>query len=447
MHSENSILQTSESNLAECSQNAENVSSQRMLACHRALLAEDGQAVAHKSSSITCFPDEKAFATLAYGAKQSSFWYGFVVKCSSLRDVTLTLESFFSGKAMPTIDALTLTNFGSAIFEKSDIPASVAKRVAESLVLANLKGHDSHGVIRIIEYVDWVKRGWVNPTGCLEVVREQPCILILDGNFGFGQVIGREALKLGIDKAKREGACILSLRRSGHLGRIGEFMEMAAEAGLVCFGLTNTHGGGVLVAPHGGCERRLSANPIAGGAPRTDGAAMIMDISTSTVAEGKIKVARNKGESLPAGLFVNGQGNPSTSPEEYYATPPGALLPMSAHKGFALSLFCEVFAGALTGAGCSKSGVDRVANGFMAFLLDPAVFSGTEFFNSEISALGQFVKSSRLMTGFDEIQLPGEPEANAQAKREPSGIPIDQTTWEKICTIAMQRQVPIPEVR
>lgn len=347
---------------------------------------------------------------------------------------------------MPTIDASTLTQFASTIFENYEIPAAVARQVAESLVLANLKGHDSHGVIRIIEYVDWVQKGWVDPQGDLEVVREQPCILILNGNFGFGQVVGRKAISLGIEKAKRDGACILSLRQSGHLGRVGEFMELAAEAGLVCFGMTNTHGGGVLVAPHGGCERRLSANPLVGGAPRSEEANLVMDMSTCTVAEGKIKVARNKGESLPPGLFVNAKGEPSTSPEEYYATPPGALLPMSGHKGFALSMFCEVFAGALTGAGCSKSGVTRVANGFMAFLLDPAAFCGTEFYTNEIDALGKFIKSSRLMTGFDEILLPGEPEARTQSRRQASGLPIDHTTWEKICDIARKKQVPIPTV-
>ncbi|WP_010585351.1 Ldh family oxidoreductase [Schlesneria paludicola] len=345
---------------------------------------------------------------------------------------------------MPVIDPSVLVDFATAIFEQSEIPVSVARQVAQSLVLANLKGHDSHGVIRIIEYVDWVKRGWINPIGELEVVREQPCILILDGHFGFGQVIGRQALTRGIEKAKGEGACILSLRASGHLGRVGEFMEMAAEAGLVAFAMTNTHGGGVLVAPHGGCERRLSANPMAGGAPLSDGAAIVMDISTSTVAEGKIKVARNKGEQLAPGLFVNGRGEPSTSPEEYYATPPGALLPMSGHKGFALSLFCEVFAGAMTGAGCSKPDVSRVANGFMVFLLDPAAFCGTDFYNNEIEALGRFVKSSRLVSGVDEILLPGEPEMREQARRDASGLNIDSTTWSKICAVATARNVVIP---
>jgi hydroxycarboxylate dehydrogenase B len=166
---------------------------------------------------------------------------------------------------MPRLDPKVLADFASRIFEANDLPPDVAHQVADSLVLANLSGHDSHGVIRIIEYVDWTKRGWVNPHGTLSVVREQPCILILDGDFGFGQVIGRRAMELGIAKAKAEGACVLSLKRSGHLGRIGEFMEQAVEAGIVCFAFTNTHGAGVLVAPHGGCQRRLSANPLGGG--------------------------------------------------------------------------------------------------------------------------------------------------------------------------------------
>lgn len=347
---------------------------------------------------------------------------------------------------MPNINAKTLADFAAAIFERSAVPAPVARQVADSLVQANLKGHDSHGVIRIIEYVDWVAKGWVNPHGHLTVLREQPCILVLDGDFGFGQVIGREAMALGIAKAKKEGACILSLKRSGHLGRVGEFMELAAEAGLVCFAFTNTHGGGVLVAPYGGCERRLSANPLGGGAPMPDGPSLVMDMSTCTIAEGKIKVALSKGEALPPRVIVNGHGEPTTSPEEYYAQPPGALLPMAGHKGFALSLFCEVMAGALTGAGCSKADVERVANGFMAFLLDPRAFSGPEFFRSELSDLARWVKSSRLTQGFEEILLPGEPEARTQDERESSGVVIDKTTWRKICEIAGTRQVPIPDL-
>lgn len=348
---------------------------------------------------------------------------------------------------MLLIDSSDLKRFSREIFVASGVPKETAGVVANSLVEANLRGHDSHGVIRITEYANWMQRGWVNPVGQLKIIREQPCILILDGQFGFGQLIGRQAMELAIPRARRDGICVISLRRSGHLGRVGEFMEMAASAGLTGFGFTNTHGGGVLVAPHGGCERRLSANPIVGGAPMADGSDLIMDISTSTTAEGKIKVARNKGMAMDPGLFVNGLGQPSTDPEEYYQDPPGALLPMAGHKGFALSMFCEVFAGAMTGAGCSRPGDNPVANGWMAFLLNPEIFSGTEFFAEEMSGLAAFVRSSRPMEGFDHVRLPGEPENEAIQKRSRNGIPIDETTWSGICRVASEHNVDVPAVR
>jgi uncharacterized oxidoreductase len=298
-------------------------------------------------------------------------------------------------------------------------------------------------VIRIIEYVDWTQRGWVNPLGRLTVVHEQPCILQLDGDYQFGQVVGRQAMELGIEKAKHDGACILSLKRAGHLGRIGELMEQAAAAGVVSFAFTNTHGAGVLVAPFGGCERRLSANPIVAGAPVPAGPNLVVDMSTSTIAEGKIKVALNKGQLLPPGMMVNGRGEPSVRPEEYYADPPGALLPMGGHKGFALSLCCEIMAGAMTGAGCSKQGVERIANGFMAFILNPPTFAGDEFVSRELGDLVRWVKSSRVQSGCDRIQLPGEPEHDARNANGDS-LNIDEATWSKICRIAQDFEVAIP---
>jgi uncharacterized oxidoreductase len=338
-----------------------------------------------------------------------------------------------------------LIDFTQRIFESHRVPVAVAEQVARSLVLANLSGHDSHGVIRILEYVEWIDRGLVNPLAKLTVLSERPCILILDGDFGFGQVIGREALGMAIAKTKVDGACILSLRRSGHLGRIGEFMEMAADAGLVAFSFTNTHGGGVLVAPHGGCERRLSANPLGGAAPMPAGPAIVMDISTSTIAEGKLKVARSRGETVPPGSFVNHDGELSQDPEDYYAQPPGALLPMAGHKGFALSILCEVMAGAMTGAGCSRPGIERIANGFMLFLLDPAAFAGSESVADSLGNLSDWIRSSRKQSGFDTIQLPGTPESTARSVRRVQGIDIDRNTWLKICHVASACRVEIPE--
>ena len=246
---------------------------------------------------------------------------------------------------MPILTAAMLNDVCRGIFEASGVPARVAAVVARSLVLGNLKGHDSHGVIRVIDYVDWLARGWIDPNGELEVVRDDGPILVTDGHYGFGQHVGRQATERAIERTRTLGICVLTLRRSGHLGRLGEFAEMAAEGGLVHFSFTNTHGGGVLVAPHGGCERRLSANPLAAAAPVPGAEAIVMDMATSTVAEGKLKVLRARGEPVAPGLFVTASGETLTDPADFYADPPGALLPMAGHKGFALSVFAEVFAG------------------------------------------------------------------------------------------------------
>lgn len=346
---------------------------------------------------------------------------------------------------MPTIQSEALAAFVQDIFIAYGVPESKAETVAISLTLGNLKGHDSHGVIRVIEYVDWIAKGWIAPSAELEIVRETESLLLVDGHFGFGQVIGREATALAIEKTKAGGVCVLSIRQSAHLGRIGEWAEMAAEEGLVCFSFTNTHGGGVLVAPYGGRERRLSANPLGAGVPLSNGEPLIMDFATSTIAEGKMKVARAKGEAVPPGCFVNAQGEMATDPEEYYADPPGALLPFGGHKGYSLSLFADILAGALSGAGCSK-GEARVANAMLAVFLDPKAFAGEAFFQQETEALVRRVKDCPTMSGVDEILVPGEPEAKTYAERIQSGVTIEDSTWARLTNLAHERSVLIPEV-
>lgn len=337
---------------------------------------------------------------------------------------------------MPILTAEDLDDVCRRIFEAHGVPGPVATVVARSLVLGNLKGHDSHGVIRVIDYVDWLAKGWIDPAGELEMISDAGPILITDGHHGFGQYVGRQATGRAIERARELGICVLTLRRSGHLGRLGEFAEMAAEAGLVHFSFTNTHGGGVLVAPHGGCERRLSANPLAAAAPVAGGEAIIMDLATSTVAEGKLKVWRARGESVAPGLFVTASGETSTDPSDFYADPPGALLPMAGHKGFALSVFAEVFAGALAGGSCSRPDERRVANGWFALFVDPDRFCGRDFYEAEIARFRDWVKSSRRMEGVDAILMPGEPEARTEAARSRDGIPLDEDTWSRIESIA-----------
>ncbi len=305
-------------------------------------------------------------------------------------------------------------------------------RIAHHLVEANLVGHDSHGVIRVPSYIDWLRAGKVLANQTLKVVFENDALAVIDGQFGFGQVMGEESMKLGIDKAGRQGVAVVALRNSGHLGRIGDWAEMAAKAGKVSLHFVNTSGGGILVAPFGGTQRRLSANPVAAGVPKKSGPPIILDISTCKIAEGKIKVAYNKGVKVPDSCILDAEGQPTNDPKAFYASPPGAILPMGGHKGYGLSVIAEVLAGALTGGACSHFGVDRVANNMLSIILDPAIFQPADGFGAEIDSFVTHVKSSRTVTPDGEILMPGEPEARTRTRNLREGIEIDETTWGQI---------------
>ncbi|MDP6953969.1 MAG: Ldh family oxidoreductase, partial [Alphaproteobacteria bacterium] len=242
----------------------------------------------------------------------------------------------------------------AAIFRHAGSSDDEADTIARHLVEANLVGHDSHGVIRVPAYVQWVQDGKLVPNQKISVVFENDSMAVLDGNFGFGQSIGEQAVDYGIEKCRKSGLSLVGLRNAGHVGRVGDWAIRAAAQGLVSLHFVNTSGGGILVAPFGGIERRLSANPIAAGIPVAGGEPIIADLSTCVIAEGKIRVARNKGVPVPDNAILDGEGNPTTDPEAFYADPPGAILTIGAHKGYVLSVLCEVMAGAITGSGCSN---------------------------------------------------------------------------------------------
>jgi len=346
---------------------------------------------------------------------------------------------------MPTTTAEQLERCVTNIFVAKSCPVDVAQTVARSLVLGNLRGHDSHGVIRVIQYVEWMDLGWIRPTAELEVVRDAGSILMIDGHYQFGQVIGRQATELAIEKTKALGVCVLTIRRAAHLGRVGEFMEQAAEAGVLAWTMANTHGGGVLQAAHGGYEPKLSANPLAAAAPMPDGRALTMDFATSITAEGKVKLALARGEQLPDGYLVDGYGKPTNDPATYYAEPKGAILPVAGHKGYMLALFADIFAGAVGGGACSHLNIDQIANGWFAVFLDPDAFSGQDFYDDQVSQLTDWLKASKPRQGFDEVLLPGEPEQRTEQTRSCEGITIEDDTWAKLSQIAKSLDVDGPQ--
>jgi uncharacterized oxidoreductase len=333
----------------------------------------------------------------------------------------------------------------SDIFAAAGCNHVEAERIAHYLVEANLVGHDSHGVIRVSHYINWLRAGKVLANQVPKIVFENDAIAVVDGQFGFGQVMGEHAVKLGVDKASRQGVAVVALRNSGHLGRIGDWAELAAKAGKVSLHFVNTNGGGILVAPFGGTERRLSANPIAAGVPIPSGPPIVVDISTCMIAEGKIKVAFNKGVTVPDGCILDSEGQPTNDPNAFYATPPGAILPFGGHKGFGLSIIAEVLAGALSGGACSRSGVDRVNNNMLSIVFDPACLPPASGFSDEVLDLIAHVKSSRTVTPDGEILIPGEPEARTREKRLRDGIEIDETTWGQIVATGQSLGVDIAD--
>lgn len=344
------------------------------------------------------------------------------------------------------IAAEALRAFTAAVFRAAGSEALEADLVADHLVDANLVGHDSHGVIRIAKYLDWHAHDQVVANQHIDVVRDSPCHLLIDGQFGYGQVIGREAIELATGKAWQSGVCALGIRNSGHLGRIGAWAEQAAEAGLASIHFVNTSGFGILVAPFGGTDRRLSANPIAAGAP-TDDAPLILDISTSAIAEGKIQVARNQGKPLPEGCTIDADGQPNRDPSRFYGPPEGALLPVGGHKGYGLSVFCEILAGALTGGLTTNRAnptAGRLVNNMTSILFDPAAFCGADEFKAEVMRMAQWVKASPPATPNGEVLLPGEIERRTRAERQRDGVPIDAVTRRQIRESAKPLGLDLP---
>jgi hydroxycarboxylate dehydrogenase B len=339
-----------------------------------------------------------------------------------------------------------LKSLVQTIFAKAGCQTSEAERIAHRLVEANLVGHDSHGVIRVSYYIDYLRNDLVRANRTMNVVFETDVLAVVDGDLGFGQVIGEQAMQLGISKADRHGVAVVALRNCGHLGRIGDWPELIARSGKASLHFVNTSGFGLLVAPFGGIDRRLSANPIAAGIPVADGPPIILDISTCAIAEGKIKVAFNKGTRVPQNCILDADGKPTDDPEVFYADSPGSILPFGGHKGYGLGIVAELLAGAFTGSGCSKPDAPRLLNGMLTIILDPERIPTDVEFADEVQRFIQFVKSSRTASANDEILMPGEPEQRTCKRRIADGIPLDENTWNQILETCRSLDITEDEV-
>jgi uncharacterized oxidoreductase len=344
---------------------------------------------------------------------------------------------------LPRLNAamrLVVRGFGSSEAE--------VEAVANNLIEANLTGHDSHGVGMLPRYAEAFLQGGLKPNAHVSTVMDGGAMLRLDGNAGFGQVIGHEAMALGIERARSMGSCIVALGNSHHLGRIGAWAEQCAAAGLVSLHFVNVISRAI-VAPHGGSDARFGTNPFCAGVPLPGRPPVILDFATSMIAQGKTRVAHNKGEPVAPGCLIDDHGRATTDPRYTVVPPFGALLTFGTHKGYGLALMCELLGGALA-AGMTQRTDDatqrRVLNGMFSVLLDPTKLAEPKQFESEALAFIDWVKASPPREGFDPVSIAGEPERAARARRTAEGVPIDATTWQEILAAGTQLGVGAAQI-
>ena len=294
------------------------------------------------------------------------------------------------------------------------------------------------------------RRAAVLPDQKVEIKTETPVLAVVDGLYGFGQTVAPQAVQIGIDKCKAMGLSMVALRNAGHIGRVGDWAEMAAAAGLVSIHFVNASGS-VLVAPFGGSQRRLSTAPFCAGIPRPGQSPIVLDFATSLVAEGKVLVASQGGKKLPDNALIALDGKMSTDPRllygEFTPTGPrnhtagsGAIRAFGDHKGSGLALMCELLGGSLTGMSATGEG-QRFGNGMLSIYIDPAVIDPESLFPADVARYLAYFKSAKPATAGGEVLTPGEPEERTRRQRLAEGVPLPDDTWASIVNAARQAGV------
>ena len=336
------------------------------------------------------------------------------------------------------VQAAALRSQMAGIVAAAGSSAQEARTVADNLVLANLSGHDSHGVGMIPRYVDAVLEGGLKPNAGIKINLDAGSLIALDGQRGYGQVLGEQAMALGMARARELGSCIIALADAHHLGRIGHFAEIATAGGLVTMHFVNVLSRPI-VAPWGGADGRFGTNPCCIGIPLKGREPFMLDFATSRVAQGKMRVAHNEGRRVEPGYLIDGHGQPTTDPAVVVVPQPGgllgALMPFGEHKGYGMAVACELLGGALTGSGTLHRQRDKgrsVVNGMLTILIDPGKLGTQARFEEQALAFVDWLMQSPAAPGFDRVRTAGEPERQARAERERTGIAIDDQTWAEI---------------
>jgi uncharacterized oxidoreductase len=290
-------------------------------------------------------------------------------------------------------------------------------------------------------YIACVKTGELAINQHAAIVVDNGPLIVVDGHAGYGQVIGKEAMAIGIERTRQYGVCVMAIRQSFHLCRIGLWGEQCAQAGMISMHHVNLVGHPGTTAPFRGTDARFTTNPYCCVIPGTGNNPMtVLDMATTVMPHGKVRVAKNKGERLPEGVLLDGRGRPTTDPNDLFGEPGGSLLPFGEHKGYALALINELLAGVLSGGGtCRPETIrpnDSLLNNALSVIIDPRKLIDSEFFESEIDATIAHVKASPPMNPDEPVLVPGDPERAMRAERMTEGIPIDDETWREILAAA-----------
>ncbi len=345
---------------------------------------------------------------------------------------------------MPILQHESLEALATDVFLAIGVPRDGAAWMAELLVRANLRGHDSHGVIRIPQYIASWRKGEANPTAKPQVLEEGPATALVDGGLGFGQIVARRGMEVAMDKAAVVGVSTVGVFNSNHIGRLADYTEMALARDMLAILAVNAGGAGQRMAPWGGRAPRLSTNPIAFACPAGNSPPISFDIATTVAAEGKVRVKRNRKEQMPLGWVLNGEGRPTTDPNALYGNPPGTILPTGGHKGYCLALMIEILAGIMARGGYSKEHSGPLRNGVLMIVVDIARFVPPASFRAEVDDLVRYLKTCPTVPGTDKILTPGEPEAIMEAERRRSGIFVEDKTWHQIQEIGQELGVKVP---
>ena len=321
-----------------------------------------------------------------------------------------------------------VSELGVNLFTAAGARPSDAEATVASLVTSSLMGHDSHGVLRIPEYLGQMAEGMIRADAVISVQRTGSSTAIVDCGHGLGPVGAQRAMQEGVAIAKEQRTACIITRRCNHVGRLGAWVQQAADQGLLALATCNSPVYGHFVLPWGGREPRLATNPIAYAAP-TSGDPVVADFSTSVAPEGKIRFYRNEGKPVPDGWILDSAGQPTNDPWAFYGPPRGGILPLggsAGHKGFALGLLDEILGSALAGIGPQDPYV--TGNGTCFIVIDPSAFCRLDVFRKLMDETVAYMKSSPPVPGVAEVLVPGELEFRTMRKRRQEGIPVDDAT-------------------